>query len=118
MFRIACFVEDKHLAAVMHALGGKALNLEVAPVTNAVPVKGAPKVKQEVEGASKQEQLISRLRAYPEVVITTDQIKKLVEAVGGKASSANNYIVNLKDLKILKPRARGSYEIKKEEKAK
>lgn len=37
MFRLTCFVEDRDLANVMHALAGRAKGLEVVPVAGSNP---------------------------------------------------------------------------------
>lgn len=49
MFRIECFCDDKNLARTMHALNGLVLNLNVAPVVNAIKANGT-KLQAQTDG--------------------------------------------------------------------
>lgn len=118
MFRVLFFVEDKHLAQVLHSVTGVALNLETQPLTNAKVTKEKPATtKKKVvakDSGNVTEQLVTAVRGLPDVTITSKQLVKLVTDAGCSPDSYSHFTANLVKLGVLESRSRGVYLIKRE----
>lgn len=83
MFRIEFFCEDKNLPVVLHGINGRALNLNVLPVANAVKKKGG--VEAETSG-DVVEIVVAWLKREKRKEITRQELKALCLAVGKSES--------------------------------
>lgn len=83
MFRVEFFCEDKNLAGVMHTISGKAMNLNVVPVANAVKRGGS--VEAETSGDI-VEIVAAWMKREKRTEITRQELKALCIAVGKSES--------------------------------
>jgi len=84
MFRIECFVTDKHLPDVLRALGQRVMNLSVQPVVDAaIEGKKKPTIKQ--ANGSSLEGFIKELVKAPAINSATAQAA--AQASGASPSS-------------------------------
>lgn len=94
MFRIQCFVEDKNLAYVMHALGGRALNLSVVPVVNAEPKNKKLMAKSDGKSSSL---LLEWLNKNELATFTVHDVRQFLPSIGRKEASAYHIIKRAMD---------------------
>lgn len=118
MFRIVCYVEDKHLPKVLHALAGLVLNMDPPqPVTNAVVIKpskanGAlPAIKEaSPTGTSFKGQLIDHLATKKGSRLTSQDLRDQFTSAGGNPNSVNGVLINqLIEEKVIKRVGRGLF---------
>lgn len=116
MFRVAFFVDDKHLAQVLHAVTGVALNLETQPVANAKvakPEKAAKKVVAKEQGTP-TERVASAVTKLDAATIDSKKLKEMIVAEGCAADSYSHFANNLVKRGVLERRSQGVFLIKKE----
>ena len=124
MFRIVCFIEDKNLAKVLHAMSGLVLNMEPPqPVINATiskSVKQTPPWKQmdvpEIKQTSVATSIKGRLAEYLDTikgarVSIADLRTKWVEFGGLPTSLNGSLMTELAKEGHVKRVARGQYLI-------
>lgn len=117
MFRIAFFVEDKHLAKALIAVEGIALNLEHQVVKNAKPVKegGKTKVREKGEDPTSLKGKLSEWLLKEKLgsrVTTKDMVEKY-SSFGGDGNSVNTGMIkSFLDDGILKRISRGQYQVR------
>ena len=90
MFKIAFLVEDKHLAAVLTSLTGKARELEVLPVQNAMP---APNGKVVPRMNNSYELFAESVRKSGKKEFNARTIKDLLKS-DGRSSSSYSHLIN------------------------
>lgn len=102
MFRIVCFVDDKHLSKVLRNLAGQVINMEPPqPVDNVKVQKG--KLVQAAESGNLIDKVAAALAKYPaKTTIESSLIKELIVAHGAQASSLHYVAKNLVKAKVLK----------------
>lgn len=112
MFRIVCFVEDKHLPKILHAMSGLVLNMEPPqPVVNAVVKKG------KVETSSMGDSVLARIKNLISSKLakgdefTSDTLKLMVKDAGGNVASTGTYRSRLVEDKTIKLKERGVYTV-------
>lgn len=106
MFRIECFVDDKHLAKVMHGLSGLCMELQVVPVVNAETKNG--KVMAKTSGDT-TEMLAKWLHEQKKHVIRPDDIKQFCLQHGRAEKSYSNVLAKAKKAGLLsKPKGKGN----------
>lgn len=102
MFRLVAFVEDKNLAAVLHALAGKVKTLEVPqPVVNMT--KGG---KAETDG-SLVALFIAHVYKQKIMKVTTADVRLFLETMGRSAASCQYVIKQAVKLGALKRHGKG-----------
>lgn len=92
MFRIECFVTDKHLPDVLRALGQRVMNLSVQPVVDAAVEKkgkGEPKLKATTNGTG-LEGFLRELTKHP--TINVGSAEAACQAAGLSPSSKNHFL--------------------------
>lgn len=107
MFRIECFVDDKHLASVMHALAGRTMNLSAVPVVNAVAAGGrvAPVTSGKIEDLFVAWAKANKVQTFK----AKDSVLNDFLASMGKPPSAKTYaVVKLKEAGVLRGKGKGS----------
>lgn len=111
LFRIAFFVEGKHLEKVLSAVSGVALNMEAPqPVVNATVQKG--RVTQASSAVSMKGRLIEVIKQTGKgKTFTTTQLKEAITGLGGTGTSFNHFAVELIKAKVLKRKGRGEFTI-------
>lgn len=129
MFRLVCFVEDKNLAKVLHAVSGDVLNMEVPqPVSNGKVVKasngngnghhrddGAVKkverrIVQRPEGSSMREIVITHIKAMPKgTPVPIDFVRKMIVSNGGNPTGTFALMGYLVREKVIKRLSQGEY---------
>jgi hypothetical protein len=94
MFRVSFFVDDKHLAPVMHGLAGMARDLLVVPVANA---EVAPTGKVQARKSGENYELV--FMQIKETMAKTDaphftsvQARQACSELGLSASSWNHFV--------------------------
>jgi hypothetical protein len=112
MFRIEFFVEDKHVAKVLHSLAGVALNLSTQSVANAVPTKGK-KVVAKLSGGSIKDRVIELVQKHESTDLSTDELRAIIKEAGGMPISIGTYRNYLVEAKVIKMVSRGYYKILK-----
>lgn len=90
MFKIDCFVEDKHLATALRGLSGLILDLKVVPVVNAVAKNGT------VQGQSGSliERFVTEWKSRKLGKITAAEARDLAKAVGLSPTSYGHILHN------------------------
>lgn len=118
MFRVAFFVDDKHLAHVLHAVTGVALNLETHPVANAKVEKGAPPFKKVVAKShgTPTDRIAAAVAKLDAATVDSKKLKELVAAEGCSPDSYSHFASTLVKRGILERRSQGVFMIKKEAK--
>jgi hypothetical protein len=91
MFRIAFFVDDKNLAEVMHAVSGRARQLEVVPVVNAA---GAPNGKVRQQAGSSRELVLQGLTKLGKTFGSVE-VRAVLKKLGLSPSSWNHFTKDL-----------------------
>jgi hypothetical protein len=112
MFKIDGFVEDKHVAKLMHAVAGLVMNFNCVPVVNAV--KAGKQVKQEDPGTSKASIVANKVRNLSSgATVSAAQVKAFIIEVGGEVTSASYFMKSLVDNGVIKHIAnrRGFYKV-------
>lgn len=101
MFRIVCFVDDKELAPVMHALAGKAKGLEVVPVVNVEPSSAKNgKLVQRTEGKV-LDLFAEYLNTHPGIV-DAEYVQTFLTSIGRSTGSYSHTLYGALDAKLLK----------------
>jgi hypothetical protein len=95
MFRVEFFVDDKHLAEVMHAVAGRSRNLNVQPVANSGNGPGG-EVKAFKAGSVHELLLAAINQSHPHRV-TAGQARVLVQKLGFAPDSTSYYLKRLVD---------------------
>lgn len=109
LWRIAFFVEGKHLEKCLAAVTGIALNMEPPkPVINAV-VKASKVEPISSTASTKQDHLTEWLKAQKGNELTTDAIKNKYEELGGSRTSVGGVLTGLIEQKAIKRRKQGLY---------
>jgi len=112
MIRIECFVEDKHLAKVIHLLAGQVMNLNVSPVVNATVDKG--KVVAAGERQPGYIRVFERLKRNGKAAGHRVASVEIKEAMTDEKLSANAYsgmAMAMKEAGMLKPVQRGMFTL-------
>jgi hypothetical protein len=104
MFRIEVFVQDDKLAAVLHALSGMVMNLDVQPVANAVVQNG--KVQAET-GGTLVELFGPYLNDHPEPV-TVDYVRSFLVSAGRSPTSYQHLLKEALKAKLITKRGKGT----------
>lgn len=114
MFRIELFVEDNHLAKVLHAMKGLRVKIaSLEPVVNAIVKNGT--VRQASAAATAVDRVAAAVMAHEGVEIDVNVLKKMTVEAGASVNSygtMRNYLV---DRKIIRSVARGKFKITKRE---
>lgn len=120
MFRLVCFVEDKELPKVLHAIAGLVSNMEPPqPVADQDTHKVAkPRATPSSNGVigeiSLKQGLINTISSYGAPFITTQDMRNWWVENGGKPTSMNsNLIQALVRRGLLTQSERGVYTINK-----
>lgn len=113
MFKIDFFVEDKHLPAVLHSINGKALNLQVAPVVNAVVAKdkrGRPNGKLKQNAEHTMGLFLKELKAITGDAgeISAANAKTALEKAGLSPTSNNYFLKQAVKARLIKKGKRGT----------
>lgn len=116
MFRIVCFVEDKALPKVLHAVAGLVVNMEPPqPVQNAVieKVGKVKQIKQESNATSIKGRLIEWLDGIKGSRITSTDVKNKYTELGGNPNGVNGQLTMdlVKKHKVLKRISRGQFAV-------
>lgn len=113
MFKIDGFVEDKHVAKLMHAVAGLVDNFKCVPVVNAVKAPSG-KMVQETAGGSMAEVVSSKVRQLSSgATVSAAQIKTFIVEAGGVETSSsyfNKYLIDNGVMKHIANR-RGYYKV-------
>jgi len=104
MFRIVFYVEDRHLAAVMHTLAGQAKGLEVVPVANAV--SDGSKVKAKVNGNVVE--LFADYMKKHSGKINSDYMREFQKSIGRSPEAYSNVLHKAKLAKLIRQIGTGS----------
>jgi len=106
MFRIECFVTDKHLPGTLRALGQRVMNLSVVPVVDAAPAKkGKTRELRQTNGGTLGS-FITELRKEP--VINGGAAERACQAAGLAPSSKNHFLQQAIKAKLIKKRGKGT----------
>ena len=96
MFKVEFIVHDKHLADVLRPLAGKAMDLQVVPVVNAVAKPDGPgrqpKVAPIIEGNFVELMVAELRKRHPEKFHGTEA-RAVVEALGRSGHSYGYYLI-------------------------
>jgi len=106
VFKVECFIDDKHLAKVMHGLDGLVVDLRVVPVRNAVKKNGK---LQSSAASSALEAIMAYARQAKLTVITAKQIQDAMKSYGFSPQGYSTAIATAKKAKVLK-KGKGSGE--------
>lgn len=111
MFRITCFVTDKHLADVLRALGQRVMNLDVQPVVGAEVnsgVKGRKekRAKPKGDGLNNLERFINELHKVPTIHKASAQ--EALRLTGSNPSSVNYFLGQAQQHGFLKKHGKGT----------
>lgn len=109
MFRIECFVTDKHLPDVLRSLGQRVMNLSVQPVVDAaVEKKGRAKEVKPGPGAGEPnlERMIRALRKSGRV-INRGSIELACQEIGLRSESAPYLMKKAREAGYIKAKGRG-----------
>lgn len=118
MFRLVCFVEDKDLPKVLHAVAGLVTNMEPPQPVADQPAK-APKARAatldgDVGDISLKQGLINALAAFDAPTITLKEMKNWWIEKGGKPTSMNfNLVQSFVKKGLITRLERGVYTINK-----
>ena len=104
MFKIECYCDDKYLAAVMHALSGKVLNLKTQSVPNATAKNGALAARTNGDVAQMLRKWIAQKKLTR---VTATDIKQFQSDIGRSPAGYSNALTQGKKAGILK-RAKGT----------
>jgi hypothetical protein len=107
MFRIECFVTDKHLPDVLRALGQRVMNLSVVPVVHAAVEKtegkGKPKIRQ--AASTTLEAWLVELRKKPAIVV--QHMKDAAQAAGASPTSYGYLLKQAVAQKLIRKHGKG-----------
>jgi len=112
MFQISCCCKDKDLGNVLRTLASAgAYNVVPVPLTDAA-VDGDKVKSTRIAGLGKGASAVAnQLNGHTE--ITTDEIKKMLTGAGVALSSYGHVRSELVKIKLLKPKSRGLFEVRK-----
>lgn len=112
MFKIECFVTDKHLPDVLRALGQRVMNLTVVPVVDAAPVvrpasrKGEETKTLEATSASGLESFLKALSKAP--AINRGSAAAACQEAGLNPSSAYYFLKRARRAGFLSSKGKGT----------
>jgi len=107
MFRIICFVEDRALAAVLHAVSGLVKDLDVAPVANVV--EKTTQVRARVNGNIIQ--LFAQYMDTHQGDITPNYVRDFQRSLGRSPGGYNNVLHKALQAKLIRkvnPKSKGT----------
>ena len=111
MFRIEFMCEDRHLPPILHALSGRALNLNAIPVVNAEPTKQGS-VKARTTGDI-VDLLVKYIKDNKIQQLSSKDIKNFATK-NGKSPDSYSYIVRqATNAGLIKRISAGQYELRK-----
>jgi hypothetical protein len=105
MFRVSFFVEDKHLAPVMHGLAGVAKDLQVVPVANAVAgANGTVAAK----AGSAVELIVKEIKARKVEGFTPDLLRAAIKKAGLNPNSFGYFVKQLRAANAITTTGKGA----------
>jgi hypothetical protein len=107
MFRIECFVTDKHLPDVLRALGQRVMNLSVVPVVDAVvtPAGKRAENKPKVSAVDAMDTFIKELRKAP--APSAAAARAAAQASGYAEKSYSNLLRKAVELNLIVRKGQG-----------
>jgi hypothetical protein len=112
MFRIECFVDDKHLPKVLKAMAGMTYNMKVDPVVNAMVDKKQVKAAGDHKPAYIRvyERLIHNGKSIGDRVLSIE-VKDAMKEIKVSENSYSATVKGLTDKGLLKAVARGQFSL-------
>jgi len=106
MFKLEFFCEDKDLAGIMHALAGRAKNLDVMPVADATVQRSGNKVT--AKAGNTLALIVEELKKRRLESFKAADMKAVVRAVGYNPTSYNHFIKELVKIGAIGKLGKGS----------